>query len=100
VGATTEIAAAAKAARLPFAVYQVEHVRQDGALLSYGSSYFLQGKQAAALVHKILRGVPPGQLPIERPALHQLILNLDTAREIGVSFPPRILSRADELVER
>ena len=95
VGVAGEIADAARAARLPFAVYQVEHVQNHGALLSYGSSYFLQGKQAASLVDKILRGVAPANLPIERPRLHQLILNLDTAREIGVTFSPDVLSRAD-----
>lgn len=98
VGVTGEIAAAATAARLPFAVYQVEHVRKHGALLSYGSSYYLQGKQAASLVDKVLHGVPPAQLPIERPQLHQLVLNLETASEIGVSFSPEVLNRADELI--
>jgi putative ABC transport system substrate-binding protein len=99
VGAVGEIAEAARAARLPFAVYQVEHVQQHGALLSYGSSYFLQGKQAASLVDKVLRGVPVARLPIERPRLHQLILNLDTAREIGVTFAPDVLNRADLLID-
>jgi putative ABC transport system substrate-binding protein len=99
VGTAGEIAEAARAARLPFAVFQVEHVQKHGALLSYGSSYFLQGKQAAALVDKVLRGVPPARLPIERPRLHQLILNLDTAREIGVTFSPDVLNRADQLIE-
>jgi putative ABC transport system substrate-binding protein len=98
VGATREIADAARVARLPFAVFQAEHVQNHGALLSYGSSYFLQGKQAASLVNKILRGVPLASLPIERPRLHQLILNLGTAREIGVTFSPDVLSRADQLV--
>jgi putative ABC transport system substrate-binding protein len=94
----TELAAAARAARLPFAVYQVEHVRKHGALLSYGSSYFLQGKQSAALVDKILKGTPPGRLPIERPKLHQLILNVETAAAIGITFSRDALNRADELV--
>jgi putative ABC transport system substrate-binding protein len=98
VGSMTELAAAARAARLPFAVYQVEHVRKHGALLSYGSSYFLQGKQSAALVDKILRGTPPGRLPIERPKLHQLILNVETAAAIGITFSRDALNRADELV--
>jgi len=98
VGAIGDIAAAAKSARLPFAVYQVEHVKINGALLSYGSSYYLQGKQSASLVDKILKGTPPHQLPIERPALHELILNLDTAKEIGVRFSPEVINRADELV--
>lgn len=99
VGAMGEIAKAARAARLPFAAFQMEHVRKHGALLSYGSSYFLQGKQAASLVDKVLRGVPPAHLPLERPRLHQLILNLDTAREIGVTFSPDVLNRADQLIE-
>ena len=98
VGAVTDIAAAARAARLPFAVYQVEHVKNDGGLLGYGSSYFLQGKQSAVLVDKILKGVPVARLPIERPRAHQLILNLGTAREIGIVFSPEVLNRADELV--
>jgi putative ABC transport system substrate-binding protein len=98
VGAMGEIAQAARAARLPFAVFQAEHVRKHGALLGYGSSYFLQGKQAAALVDKVLRGVPLANLPIERPRLHQLILNLDTAREIGVTFSPDVINRADQLI--
>jgi putative ABC transport system substrate-binding protein len=98
VGAVGEMAAAAKSARLPFAVYQVEHVRLNGALLSYGSSYYLQGKQSASLVDKILKGTPPHQLPIERPNLHELILNLDTAKEIGIKFSPEVINRADELV--
>lgn len=98
VGAFTEIAQAVLVAQLPFAVYQVEHVQKTGALLSYGSSYRLQGQQAAVLVDKILRGVPVAQLPIERPQLHHLVLNLDTARQIGVRFPPRVLRMADQLV--
>ncbi len=98
VGAMTEIAQQAKLARLPLAVYQVEHVKKSGALFSYGSSYYLQGKQAATLVDKILKGTPVYQLPIERPSLHELILNLDTAKEIGIKFSPEILNRADELI--
>jgi len=98
VGMVGEIGEAARAARMPFAVYQVEHVQSQGALLSYGSSYFLQGKQAASLVDKVLRGVPPARLPIERPRLHQLILNLKTAKEIGITFSPDVLNRADQLI--
>ena len=99
VGVAGELAGAARSARLPFAVYQVEQVQNHGALLSYGSSYFLQGKQAASLVDKVLRGVPPARLPIERPRFHQLTLNLDTAREIGVTFSPDVLNRADQLID-
>jgi len=51
------------------------------------------------LADKVLRGVPPARLPIERPRLHQLILNLDTAREVGVTFTPDVLNRADQLID-
>jgi putative ABC transport system substrate-binding protein len=98
VGAVSEIGQQAKLARLPLAVYQVEHVNKNGALFSYGSSYYLQGKQSSALVDKVLKGTPVHQLPIERPSLHELILNLDTAREIGIKFSPEVLNRADQLV--
>lgn len=98
VGAATEIAQLAKSARLPFAVYQAEHVKKNGALFGYGSSYYLQSKQAASLVDKILKGTPVYKLPIERPNLHELILNLDTAEEIGIKFSPEVLNRADGLV--
>ncbi|MBI2218886.1 MAG: ABC transporter substrate-binding protein [Candidatus Rokubacteria bacterium] len=98
VGATTQLAAYARSVRLPFIVYQVEHIRKSGALVAYGSSYYLQSRQAAVLVSKILKGASPAQLPIERPRLHHLILNLDTAAEIGVRFSPEILNRADELI--
>ncbi|MGH7774349.1 MAG: ABC transporter substrate-binding protein [Candidatus Binatia bacterium] len=97
VGAVAEIALEAKSARMPFVAYQVEHVK-SGALLGYGSSFYLQGKQSALLVDKILKGVHPAKLPFERSRLHQLVLNLDTAEEIGIRFSPEVLNRADELI--
>lgn len=98
VGAVREIALEAKSARMPFVGYQVEHVKKNGALLGYGSSFYLQGKQSALLVDKVLKGVHPSKIPIERSSLHQLVLNLDTAEEIGIRFSPEVLNRADELV--
>jgi putative ABC transport system substrate-binding protein len=98
VSVVDEVAAVTKANRMPFAAYQIEHVKKNGALLSYGASYFLQGKQSAVLVDKILKGRPVYELPIERPGKHELVLNLDVARAIGVRFSAEILSRADEIV--
>lgn len=95
--AVAELAAKARQKRLPFAAYQIEHVKA-GALLSYGSSYFLQGKQSARLVSRILRGTPAHQLPIERPESYELILNLETAKAIGVKFSPAVMSRADAIL--
>lgn len=93
-----EIAHHAKAARLPLGATLVEHVRDAGALYTYGSSFYLQGKQAALLVERILKGASPAELPIEKARLYQLVLNLDTAKVIGVRFSPAVLNRADELV--
>jgi len=98
--AVGELAAITKNKRMPFAVYQSEHVRDHGALLSYGTSYFLQCKQSARLVGLILKGTPVHQLPIERPEKFELILNLDIAKAIGVKFSAAILNRADVLVRK
>jgi ABC-type uncharacterized transport system substrate-binding protein len=57
-----------------------------------------QGKQAASLVDKILKGTPVNQFPIETPHLREPILNLDTAKEIGVKFPQEMINRADEVI--
>jgi putative ABC transport system substrate-binding protein len=95
----TALAAAARDNRLPFAVYQVEHVRRSGALVSYGSSFYLQGRQSAKIVDKILRGQPVAQIPIERPKVHELVLNVDTARAIGLRLPAELLNRADRLID-
>ena len=99
VGSTPEIAAAARAARLPFVVYQIEHVEKNGALIGYGSSYFLQGKQSAKLLSKVLKGVKPGAIPIETPERFVLTLNLVIAKAIGLKIPRDVLARADRTVE-
>jgi putative ABC transport system substrate-binding protein len=98
VGALSGLASAAVFNRMPFVVYQVEHVKQSGALLSYGSSYYLEGKQAAVMADKILKNTPVAQIPIERAAVLQLILNNDTAKRIGIKFSREMLNRADEVV--
>jgi putative ABC transport system substrate-binding protein len=95
-----ELAVIAKEKRMPFLAFQIEHVKDHGALLSYGSSYFLTGKQSARLVSRVLKGSPVYQLPIERPEKYELILNLDTAKAIGVKFSPAIISRADQLIRK
>lgn len=95
----TGLAAAARDNRVPFAVYQVEQVRRSGALVSYGSSFYLQGKQSAKIVDRILRGQPVAQIPIERPMVHELVLNVDTARAIGLRLPADVLNRADRLID-
>lgn len=67
-------------------------------LVTVGSMTELAAAARAALVDKILKATPPGRLPIERPKLHQLIIKVETAAAIGVTFSREALNRADELV--
>lgn len=86
------------AEKLPFAVFDKDMVARGG-LLGYGPDYFVTGEQSAALVDKILKGQRPNDLPIEIPAKLLLVINLKTARAIGVPLPSHILERADLLIE-
>jgi putative ABC transport system substrate-binding protein len=81
--------------RIP-AIYNVSDYVKAGGLMSYGASYPDLSRRAASYVVKILKGQPPGILPIERPAKFELAINLNTARAIGVQIPPAVLLRADE----
>jgi putative ABC transport system substrate-binding protein len=72
---------------------------QFGALASYGPSQYLQGRQAARLAHKILTGIPPGEIPVELPDRIEFVINLRTARRLHLQIPQSILLRADRLVE-
>ena len=70
-----------------------------GGLVSYGTNRASQYRQAAVYVVKILRGAKPANLPVERPHKFGLVVNLKTAKHLGISVPPAILLRADELIE-
>jgi len=70
-----------------------------GALVSYGADYYPQGVQAARLVAKILRGARPQDLPVEGADKIELIINLKTAKKLGLTIPPSILYRADEVIK-
>jgi putative tryptophan/tyrosine transport system substrate-binding protein len=68
-------------------------------LMAYGPNLASMFKRAASYVHRILSGVNPGELPIERPSKFELVINLKTASALGLNLPHSLLSRADELVD-
>ncbi len=84
--------------RLP-ALYAYRETVEKGGLMSYGASLIALWQGAARHVDKILRGAKPGDLPIERPTTFELVINLRTAKALGLTIPPSLLGRADEVIE-
>jgi putative ABC transport system substrate-binding protein len=85
-------------ARLPTMHSNQEYVAAAG-LMSYGPNFPALLRRAADLVDKILRGAKPGDIPIEQPTKFDLVVNLITAKALGLAIPPTILARADEVIE-
>jgi putative ABC transport system substrate-binding protein len=92
------IANLAISARLP-TIFYIRHAAKDGALMTYGPSTVENYRRAAIYVDKILKGAKPQDLPIERPTKIDLVINLKTARALGLEVPPALLARADEVIE-
>ena len=88
----------AKKNRLP-AIYAFREAVEAGGLMAYGASLSDLFRRTATQVDKILKGAKPGDLPVEQPTKFELVLNLRTARSLGLTVPPSLLLRADEVIQ-
>ena len=91
------IAALAIKNRLP-AIYDSKELPEAGVLMSYGSDRVDLGRRAAVYVDRILKGTKPADLPVEQPTKFQMVINLKTAKQIGLTIPHKVLARADRVI--
>jgi putative ABC transport system substrate-binding protein len=86
-------------ARLPSMYLDRDVVAMGGGLLSYGPDWGVMFRRAATYVDKILKGAKPGDMPVEQPSKFDLVINLRTAKALGLTIPPALLQRADQVIE-
>jgi putative tryptophan/tyrosine transport system substrate-binding protein len=98
IGEGRHIAELATQYRLP-SIFEIRESVKSGGLMSYGPSVGAIYRRAASYVNKILKGAKPGDIPVEQPTKFELVINLKTAKALGLEIPPTLLALADEVIE-
>ena len=80
-------------------MYSYRQIAIDGGLISYGPDWLDQFRRAAGYVDRILRGEKPADLPVQAPTKYELVVNLKTAKMLGLSVPASLLAQADDVIE-